>query len=180
MDLGPWLAGVGRGCWTRVPDLAVLVICCAQRHRPWSRARVVVFLNQVSGLDSALLLSSAPCVFLGDTSSAQLGLSVFIHKMGTVPSLLQGSQDCGEGCEGPGQGVGAGMSRTAGLGPDCWVARFSHMPPASISPKGRGGKEQEQSAALWLWELGSRWPHHRSGCGSAARGVKSGAQVGTF
>ena len=63
--------------------------------------------------------------------------------MGTVLSRLQGSQSCGKDCEGPGQGVrGVGASRTAGLGLDCWVAGFNHMPPVSISPK--GGKEKNK------------------------------------
>lgn len=32
--------------------------------------------------------------------------------------------------------------RTAGRGPDCWLARSGHKPPVSISPSGRDRKEQ--------------------------------------
>lgn len=62
----------------------------------WEATSQGVVPQWVSDLDSALVLPSASCESLRETSLVQLGLSVFIHGMGTMPSLLQGSQSCGE------------------------------------------------------------------------------------
>lgn len=86
-------------------------------HRPWGGTAVGVFLNPVSGdLDCALILPPACWVSLGETSLAKLDLSVFIHKMGIMTSLLQSSLSCGEGYEGPG-----GVKQLLGWG---WTARW--------------------------------------------------------
>lgn len=72
-----------------------------------------MYLSARSDLDAVLLLPPASCVSFGDTPLAQLGLGVFIHKMGIVSSLLQGAQSCGEGSE------GSEDQATVGLGLDC-------------------------------------------------------------
>lgn len=72
-----------------------------------------VHFSTRSDLDSVLLLPPASWVSLGKIALAQLGLSGFIHKMGIMSSLLQGSQSCGEGSE------GLRGQATAGLGLDC-------------------------------------------------------------
>lgn len=56
--------------------------------------------------------------------------------MGIMPSLFQGSESYGEGCEGP------RVQAAAWLKLDCWVAGLSsHMHLVSIGPWGRERKE---------------------------------------